>query len=116
MAKRNRHSYEFKQKIVEEYRSGVSTAQDLGRKHKVHPTNIYQWAKKHEEGNLKNCPTRLERLQSKEIEYYKKKVAELTRDIDLLKKLQEAFSQSPKRFAGFGAIIRPSEANKGPVK
>lgn len=46
MAKRSRHSFEFKKKVVEEFEKGLGTAQELGRKHGVHPISIYQWKKK----------------------------------------------------------------------
>ena len=116
MGKRTRHSFEFKKKIVEEYESGAGTAQELGRKHRVHPTNVYQWAKKLSTGELIDRPTAKERQQSKEIEYYKKKVAELTRDVDLLKKLQEDTSQRQKRSGGLSGIVRKSDPSEGPVK
>ncbi len=116
MAKRTRHSFEFKKKVVEEFITGAGTAQELGRKHNVHPISIYQWAKKLRSGEMIERATVLEKKQAKEIEYYKKKVAELTRDVDLLKKLQEETSQRQKRSGGLRVTTWKQALSKEPVK
>jgi transposase-like protein len=116
MAKRTRHSFEFKKKIVDEFDAGVGTAQELGRKYGVHPISIYQWAKKLRSGEMIARATVLEKKQAKEIEYYKKKVAELTRDVDLLKKLQADTSQRQKKSVGLRVTNWKQALSKEPVK
>lgn len=107
MAKqRKRHNFEFKQKVVDEYLLGVGTAQELGRKHGVHPISIYQWAKKFQEGTIKNGPTKRERELEKKLAMAERKVGQLIVERDLLKKLQEEISQRQKRSAGLRDTVK----------
>lgn len=116
MTKRRRIAYEIKQKIVEEFERGEGTAQELGRKYGVHPINIYQWKKKFAEGTMVDRPSKKEKELSKEVEYYKKKVAELTRHVDLLKKLQEESSQRQKKSAGLRSFKMRLAASSEPAE
>ena len=116
MAKRRRHTFEFKKKIVEEYESGKSTAQELGRKHGVHPISIYQWSKKLSEGTIVDGPTKREKELEKKLAKAEQKIGQLTIGIDLLKKLQEENLQRQKRSAGLRSTAKKSAQSVEPVK
>jgi len=98
---RRRHSYDFKRQVVEEFERGGLTAQELGRKHKVHPISIYQWAKKLREGSLQNSPTKKERELEKKLAAAERKIGQMSMTIDLLKKLQGESSRSQKRSGSY---------------
>jgi hypothetical protein len=50
---------------------------------------VDRWRRQATEGTLRDHPTVTERKLLAENDWYKKKVAELTREIDLLKKIDE---------------------------
>ena len=104
--KRKRHNYEFKQKVVDEYLGGGVTAQELGRKHGVHPANIYQWSKQLKDGTMNTGPTKRERELEKKLALSESKVGQLIIERDLLKKLQEEISQRQKRSAGLRNTVK----------
>jgi transposase-like protein len=116
MAKRNRHGFEFKRKIVEEYEAGLGTAAELGRKYKVHPTNIYQWSQKLRTGALKDGPTKREKELQKQLARAEQKIGQLLIERDLLKKLQEEISQRQRRSAGLRSMTPKQEGSGEPAK
>lgn len=116
MAKRIRHSYEFKKKVVEEFERGLGTAQELGRKHNVHPISIYQWKKKFEDGSIFDRPTKREKDLEKKLAQAERKIGQLVVERDLLKKLQEETSQRQKRSGGLRVTTWKQALSKEPVK
>lgn len=102
MTKKTRMKFNQKQrdKAVEEYTSGVKTANEVAKELGTDVQNVYRWKTVKEE-NAKglrideiisegNSRAVAEKLLEKEleIEMYQKKIAEQTIIIDLLKKLQ----------------------------
>lgn len=117
MASRKRYSHEFKKQVVEELERGAGTAQELGRKHNVHPISIYQWAKKFREGTLVDRPSQRERKLEKKLAEAERQIGKMALAIALLKKLQAENSQSQKRFVGYRQLLAvASTAKESPAK
>lgn len=116
MAKRTRHSFEFKKKVVEEFERGLGTAQELGRKHNVHPISIYQWKKKFEDGTVLDRPSKRERELEKQLAAAERKIGQLLIERDIFKKLQEDRSQERKRSAGLKSFKSRLAGSNGPAK
>ena len=96
--------------------SGSSIAEIISSKG-VSPSTIHKWRHELNSGvEWHDIPTVKERAQEKEIEYYKKKVAELTRDVDLLKKIQEEVSQRRKELSGSVITVKNWDPKRKPVK
>lgn len=87
-----RRSYDigFKRHVVEEIESGLIRAAEAARKYDVSPSLIERWRTKYQEGRLVNRPTTEELVVKAENERLKVKVAELTMENDLLKKLADS--------------------------
>lgn len=87
-----RRSYDvgFKRHVVEEIESGLIRSAEAARKYEVSPTLIDRWRTKDQEGTLVDRPTTEELLVKAENERLKVKVAELTMENDLLKKLADS--------------------------
>ena len=111
---RKRHDIEYKRKIVGEYLAGELTAQQIAEREGLHFGQIYRWRVQLENRARRD---RLETIQSdnpqatieqarrileleEELEDYQKKVAQLTLENDLLKKLQPS-SQFGKKSTPF---------------
>jgi transposase-like protein len=116
MAKRSRHSFEFKKKVVEEFEKGLGTAQELGRKHGVHPISIYQWKKKFEEGTVVDLPTKRERELEKQLAEAERKIGQLLIERDIFKKLQEDRLREQKRSGGLKSFKMRLAGSNGPAK
>ena len=99
MKKYRSFSSEFKKQLVDEIESGTTTLSQAARTHQISPSLIGRWKKQILEGTFRDKPTPRERELEKEVDYYKIKVAELTREKDLLKKINE-YSQSLRRLNG----------------
>lgn len=110
MAKRKRHSFtdDEKQTAVNEYVSGQRRAEDIARELGVPQGYLYKWRVQLEEkakgarteelesmGHSKSEARKIQALED-EIEEYKKKVAEQSLIIDLLKKLQTPKASQPE--------------------
>lgn len=107
---------EFKQQVVSEIEAGKSQTQ-AAREHQLSPGLIAQWRKKFSSGEgFYDRPTALEKSQAKELERYKLKVAELTLECDLLKKLQVELSQRTKRSSGLISIGKHWAPKESPKK
>ena len=65
------------------------TAIEAARAHSISPTVISYWRKQFQAGELSEGPTGREKALLKEMEQYKKLLAEAHREIDLLKKQRE---------------------------
>lgn len=124
--KKSRRSYplEYKQKLVEEYLSGSSNAQEIAEREGILPGQIYRWKTQLEERaqldrvdelereGMSPAEARRFREMEEELEAYKAKVAELTLHNDLLKKLHPSF-QSERKSSGYAEIKRKLGRSKG---
>ena len=91
MAKKPRRKFEigFKKQLVTQIEVGQITATEAARTRSISPTVISYWRKQFQTGELSEGPTRHEKALLKEMEQYKKLLAEAHREIDLLKKQRE---------------------------
>ena len=87
--KRRKFEAGFKKQLVAQIESGQITAAFAARSHDISPTVISYWRKQFQTGELTEGPTRREKALMKEMEGYKKLLAEAHREIDLLKKQKE---------------------------
>jgi transposase-like protein len=116
MAVNKRYSKEEKLEIIKMLESGTSISEII-RSKGVAKSTIFKWKSEFSEGvEWQNVPTVKERQLEKENEYYKKKVAELTRDVDLLKKVQEKVLQQRKSLNGLVITGGNWVQKKEPVK
>jgi len=109
---RRKWPLEFKKRMVGQYLSGERTAQEIAAEHDLDTAHIYTWKTQLERlekaeriGELESTgmsPDEARRMQEleEELEAYKRKVAEQSVVIDLLKKLHPNY-QSEKRSSGF---------------
>jgi transposase-like protein len=99
--KKYRHfSLEFKERIVQEIESGFRSKSAVAREEKLSSSLIDRWQKQFREGILRDHPTSQERQLTKELDWYKKKVAEQAMAIDFLKKADE-YSRRMRRSNSF---------------
>ena len=91
MAKKPRRKFEigFKKQLVTQIEVGQITSTEAARTHSISPTVISYWRKQFQTGELSEGPTGCEKALMKEMEQYKKLLAEAHREIDLLKKQRE---------------------------
>ena len=91
MSKRPRRKFEtgFKKQLVAQIEAGQITATEAARVHSISPTVISYWRNQFQAGELLEGPTRREKTLLKEMEQYKKLLAEAHREIDILKKQGE---------------------------
>ena len=75
--------------MVLKIEAGEISASQASRDYQLSYGLIVKWRVKFREGYLTNKPTVQEKAQEKELNWYKRKVAELTRDIELLKKVED---------------------------
>lgn len=126
--KRNRYDLEYKRKIVQEYLSGTRTAQQIAEAEDLERGQIYKW-----KVQLENR-ARLERIDTiqdeshcsyeqarrirdleEELEAYQKKLAQLTLENDLLKKLHPNLAHTRKS-SGYLEIKNALVRSKGRAK
>lgn len=90
MAKKRR-TFEvgFKKQLIAQVESGQITAAEAGRAHNISPTVISYWKRQFQTGELCIGPTRREKALMREMEGYKRLLAEAHREIDLLKKQRD---------------------------
>jgi transposase-like protein len=89
MKKNRTYTNDFKRGLISQIESGEITLAAAARNHDISPSLIDYWRKRIHSGTLQERPTALEKQQARELEQYKKKVGELTLQIDLLKKINE---------------------------
>lgn len=125
---RKRFDLEYKRRIVQEYLSGTRSARDIAEAEGLDVGQIYNW-KTQLENRAK--VDRIEEIQStegvsfeqarkireleEELEAYQKKVAQLTLENDLLKKLHPNLAFE-KRSNGYVAMRRQLDPGKGRSK
>jgi transposase-like protein len=95
--KKYRHfSLEYKQQLVNELESGLRSKAQIVREEKLASSLIDRWRRQVRDGTLVDHPSAQERELMKENDWYKKKVAEQAREIDLLKKIAECSARLRK--------------------
>jgi transposase-like protein len=110
--KKNRvYSQEFKREIIQRIDSGEISLSGAARENNISPTLIDRWRTKIHEGTMPEKPTIKEKQLEKELEQYKKKVGELTLQIDLLKKVCESTAYM-KRQNGYIVTGKTSVSKK----
>ena len=125
---RKKFDLEYKRRIVQEYLSGSRSAKEIAEAEGLEAGQIYNW-KTQLESRAK--VDRIEEIQTtegvsfeqarkireleEELEAYQKKVAQLTLENDLLKKLHPNLT-SEKRSTGYVAMKRQLDPGKGRSK
>lgn len=87
MKKYRSFSNEFKREIAALIENGAISIAEASRKHNISPSLIDRWRKQIQSNTMPDKPTAKEKQLEKELDKYKKKVGELTLQVDLLKKL-----------------------------
>jgi transposase-like protein len=82
---------EFKRDLITRIDAGELSLTAASRENNLSPSLIQRWRQQIHCGGFKDRPTPKERKLEKEVEWYKQKVGELTRQVDLLKKINESF-------------------------
>lgn len=128
---KNRRKYcrEFKRKVVEEFVSGRKSAPQLAAEHGVDSAQIYQWKSQLKasdrddhldeliESGLSREQAKRFQQQEDELAEYKRMVAQLTLENDLLKKLDPSISsQRENGLNGLIDTIKRSARKIGRVK
>lgn len=85
---RKRRTFEvgFKKQIVAQVESGELTISAAARVHEISPTVIQYWRRQYQVGQLFEGPTKRERELERDLERYKRLLAESHAEVDLLKK------------------------------
>ena len=102
---------EYKQRIVQEIEAGQRTKAAIAREEHLASSLIDRWQKQVHEGTLRDHPTQKEHQLARELDWYKKKVAEQAMEIDLLKKIEE-YSARMRRSNGSIVTGRSTESRK----
>lgn len=79
----------FKRQVVEEIEAGLLTTAEAARKHDISQGVIDRWKVKYSDGTLTERPSTEEKRLRAENERLKLKVADLTMQVDLLKKMED---------------------------
>jgi transposase-like protein len=93
------YSVEYKQGIIAEIESGERRQSSVAREEGISSSLIDRWRQQERNGTLSGRITPQERQQAKDLDWYKKKVAEQALEIDLLKKIA-AYSARMKKSNG----------------
>jgi len=106
-----RHSTEFKVRIVQSYLAGEGTIKGLARQHGVYHSLLRQWVDKYRKGHIDKKEVVVEKVEEYEakIAPLERKVGQLTMEVDILKKLRERTSPpegTPSVISG--AAVSPS--------
>jgi len=115
MKKYRTFSAAFKQQLVEQIESGAISGAQAAREHQLSSSLIDRWRHRYAEGRLVEKPSLQEKALERELERYKKKVAELVLENDLLKKLK-ASSRATRESNGSVVTIKNWDRSGGPVK
>jgi transposase-like protein len=91
---------EFKRNLITQIDGGAITKAQAARENALSPSLIDRWRRQIHEGTLKARPTVREKQLERELDQYKKKVGELTVQVDLLKKINE-YSASLRKSNGY---------------
>lgn len=125
---RRKFDLEYKRRIIQEYLSGARSAREIAEAEGLETGQIYNWKTQLEQRSREE---RIEEIQTtegvslrearkireleEELEAYQKKVAQLTLENDLLKKLHPNLA-SEKRSTGYVAMRRQLDPGKGRSK
>ncbi len=125
---RRRYDLEYKRRIVQEYLVGGRSAADIAQEEGLVPGQIYRWKTQLEnrqreerieeiESEQGCSPAQARRIREMEdeLEAYQKKVAQLTLENDLLKKLHPSLA-SEKRSSGYIETKRRLDRRSGRAK
>ena len=91
---------EFKRDLIARIDSGELTKSQAAREHNLSSSLVDRWQRQIHEGSLRSRPSAREKQLERELDLYKKKVGELSVQVDLLKKLKEV-SASMRRSNGY---------------
>ena len=86
---RRKYEVEFKRQVVEAIGSGLLRPAEAARKYDLAPSLVDRWREKYQNGTLVDRLTTEDLSVRAENERLKVKVAELTMEVDLLKKLAD---------------------------
>lgn len=88
---RKRRKFEpgFKRQLLAQIDAGELTLSAAARLHELSPTVIQYWRKQSQTGGHSDGPRPEEKRLAKELEHYKRLLAEAHREIDNLKKAEE---------------------------
>lgn len=114
MKKYRTHTAEFKRDLIDRIEKNETTITEAAREYNISHSLIEKWRDKFQSGTLAERSTPRERQLEKELDLYKKKVGELTLEVDFLKKLKE-FSASRKKSTSSIITGNNLEASKRPV-
>ena len=112
MRKYRTYTEDFKRELLARIASGEITQAAAAREQNISHSLIEKWIRQEEAGQLRGKPTPRERQLEKELETYKKKVGELTVQVDLLKKLNE-YSASLRKSNSSVVTKKNLEGSKG---
>jgi len=113
--KYRRHDELFKRDLIARIDSGQITKAQAAREYNLALTLIDRWRRQIHDGSMRHHPSPRERQLERELEIYKKKVGELSVQVDLLKKLK-AYSESMRKSNGYvvtGLSSAPSKKGSG---
>jgi transposase-like protein len=91
MGKNQKYTEEFKYELIGRIDRGEMTKAAASREHNIAPSLIDRWRDKIHNGTMISHATAREKQLEKELDKYKKKVGEMTIQIDLLKKINETY-------------------------
>ncbi len=91
-----KYDWDFKKRVVEDIENRLLTQAEASRKYSISQPLIIRWRKQVNEGLIDKASNPSEKSLLKELSYYKNKVAELTFEVDMLKKMDEYFRRKKK--------------------
>ena len=106
--KYRQHSLEFKMSLVQAIESGQTTATAAAREHALSPALIQGWREKFSAGTLSATPTKRERELEKELERYKRLLAETVLEREFLKRVHEEERRTRRLATSIISGPRPS--------
>lgn len=115
MKKYRFHSDEFKRSLVAEIDSGAITLSEAARQHDLALSLVERWRKQIHDGHMRVRKSPHEKQLEKELDRCKIKIADLSLQVDLLKKLNETSALS-RRSSGYIVTPRTSDQSKGPAE
>lgn len=103
---------DYKRQVIAAIDGGEKTLSQAARDEEISPSLLRRWRDQILFGTLQDKPTRREKQLEKELDQYKKKVGELTMQVELLKKIADYSAQVRK---SNGSVVTGPNAvsNKG---
>ena len=96
MNKQRKFSAEFKQQVIQELLSGVSTAAQLTRRHEISSGLLYHWKKQYYKNLFSDSPNREAALQQR-VTQLEQLVGKLTLENEFLKKAVQSGLRKPEK-------------------